>query len=73
MDIPNHSNQSVSAGKTLCHQSILKRHQLAVFRREPDIFQVAKTLWWTHVIEYILLAICPISLFCIYAIYWSQT
>ncbi len=26
-----------------------------------------------HVIEYILLGIWPISLFCIYAIYWSQT
>ncbi len=29
-DIPYHSNQSVSAGKMQCHQSILKSHQLPV-------------------------------------------
>ncbi len=26
----------------MCHQSVLERHQLAVFRRAPDIYQVAK-------------------------------
>ncbi len=57
-----------------CHQSVLKHRQLAVFRRAPDIFfRWLKTLWWTHVIEYLLLAMWPISLFYIYAIYWSQT
>ncbi len=53
-DIPNHSNQSVTAGKTMCHQSVLERHQLAVFRRAPDIYQVAKN---TLVAEPILLPI----------------
>ncbi len=36
-------------------------------------FSWLKTLWWTHIIEYLLLDVWPISLFCIYAIYWSQT
>ncbi len=39
-------------GKTLCHQRVLKRHQLAVFRRAPFIFQVAKNA--LVVIEYLL-------------------
>ncbi len=38
--------------KTLCHQRVLKRHQLAVFRRAPVIFQVAKNA--LVVIEYLL-------------------
>ncbi len=49
--------------KMLCHQNVFKF----------QFFQLAKTLWWTRVIEYLLLGIWPISLFCIYAIYWSQT
>ncbi len=88
VDIPYHSNQSVSAGvvpifdpltnyypscliltpppqsgggqntgKTLCHQSVLKRHQLAVFRRAPDIFQLTKnslvdTRYWIFIVRH---------------------
>ncbi len=36
---------SISAGKTLCHQSVLKCHQLVVLKRAPDIFPAGlKTL-----------------------------
>ncbi len=44
-------------------QSVLKRHQLAVFRRAPAIFQLAKNALMDTLVEYLLLGIWPISLF----------
>ncbi len=63
VDIPHHSNQSVSAGKTLCHQCFQAPPAGRFQKSTCHFFSWLKTLWWTHVIEYFLLGIWPISLF----------
>ncbi len=51
MDIPLHSNQ-IDSWKNFFEQRVLKRHQLAVFRSAPVIFQAVKNA--LVVIEYLL-------------------